>query len=150
MSELEAPPPPVPAAAPSADMVMTTVQERIHRDVPSERQDAMSIFAKAVLRRLSEDELEGLGAEHWFALVASAFAFVDDRRLHSSAVRIFHPIAEHDGYATAGTIIETNTDDSPFLVDSVSEELQARGIGSCASCTRSSGRRARSRASSNA
>ena len=42
-----------------------------------------------------------------------------------SSIQTPHPTA----YDTAGSVVETNTDDSPFLVDSVQEELLARGLG---------------------
>ena len=42
-----------------------------------------------------------------------------------SSIQTSHPTA----YDTAGSVVETNTDDSPFLVDSVQEELLARGLG---------------------
>ena len=35
--------------------------------------------------------------------------------------------AEHDGYEPHGSVVETNTEDWPFLVDSVSAEIQAHG-----------------------
>jgi len=40
----------------------------------------------------------------------------------------FVPTDADEGYGSVGTIVETNTDDSPFLVDSVSEELAAREL----------------------
>ena len=40
----------------------------------------------------------------------------------------FNPTTADDGYETPGSVLETNTPDSPFLFDSVNEELQARGL----------------------
>ena len=37
-------------------------------------------------------------------------------------------LSPSDGYTTVGSVVETNSEDSPFLVDSVSEELGARGL----------------------
>ena len=50
------------------------------------------------------------------------------RRTAPFAVRVFNPTLAGDGYATVGSVVETNCEDSPFLVDSVSEELTARGL----------------------
>ena len=61
-------------------------------------------------------------------MVRSAFAFVDGRGNHPAAVRVFAPTVETDGYAVPGVVIETCTDDCPFLVDSVTEELAARNL----------------------
>jgi glutamate dehydrogenase len=59
--------------------------------------------------------------------VRSLFAFVDSRR-GDVAVRALNPTRERDGYVTHGTVVEANTQDAPFLIDSVSEELRSRGL----------------------
>ncbi|TMK59090.1 MAG: NAD-glutamate dehydrogenase, partial [Actinobacteria bacterium] len=84
--------------------------------------------ARAFLRRLSDEELEHHGADLLFSMVSSAFAFADQRGNEPAAVRVFVPTDADEGYGSVGTIVETNTDDSPFLVDSVSEELAAREL----------------------
>ncbi len=61
-------------------------------------------------------------------MVLSTFAFADDRGLLPTAVRVFVPDPAVDGYEAPGSVIETSTDDSPFLVDSVREELAARDL----------------------
>ena len=45
------------------------------------------------------------------------------------AVRAFNPTRAEHGYEPGGSVLETNTEDLPFLVDSVSAELGARGLG---------------------
>ncbi len=129
MSESAEQPAAAPASAgagqhPFLDQVLSLIQA----DVPVERRDAIGAFAKAYLRRLGESELAELGPEHLTAVTRSLFSFVDGRGLHPSAVRVFVPTQAEHGYAVAGTVIESNTDDSPFLVDSVNEELVARGL----------------------
>ena len=42
-------------------------------------------------------------------------------------MRAFNPTLSTDGYEPLGSVLETNTDDWPFLVDSVSAALEARG-----------------------
>jgi ABC-2 type transport system permease protein len=42
-------------------------------------------------------------------------------------VRAFNPTLERDGYEPLGSVLETNSDDWPFLVDSVSAALEQRG-----------------------
>jgi glutamate dehydrogenase len=102
--------------------------ELIEARVPIERRDAVAAFAKAYTRRLTEEELVGIPYEELFALVNSTFEFADARGNHPNAVRVFDPELATDGYQTVGSVLETNTDDSPFLVDSVTEELTARAI----------------------
>ena len=44
------------------------------------------------------------------------------------SVRVFNPDPETDGYRSAGTVVEINIDDSPFLLDSLTNEIQAHGL----------------------
>jgi glutamate dehydrogenase len=118
--------PPAPGEPPA---VISALLETIERRVEPERRVAMGMFAKALLRRLTPDELEEEGVDALFGLVRSTFEFIDQRGIKPSLVRVHDPTVETDGYETVGTVIQTNTDDSPFLVDSVQEELLARGLG---------------------
>ncbi len=108
--------------------VLDALFARIRAEAPAERGDALEAFAKAFVRRLSDEELEHHGADLLFSMVSSAFAFADQRGNEPSAVRVFVPTDADEGYGSVGTIVESNTDDSPFLVDSVSEELAAREL----------------------
>ena len=44
-------------------------------------------------------------------------------------MRAFNPTVAEHGYQPAGSVLEVSTDDLPFLVDSVTAELTARGFG---------------------
>src|SRR3954454_19941137 len=81
-------------------------------------------FAAAYVRRLPT---EGISPEHLAAEVLGAFAFANDRGRKPVAVRAFNPTLSEHGYEPLGSVLETNTDDWPFLVDSVSAALEARG-----------------------
>src|SRR6185436_1055692 len=65
--------------------------------------------------------------EHLAAEVLGAYGFANDRGRAPVAVRAFNPTLGDEGYEPLGSVIETNTDDWPFLVDSVSAALERRG-----------------------
>ena len=44
-------------------------------------------------------------------------------------MRAFNPTLAEHGYETPGSVVETNTEDWPFLVDSVSAALRSHGLG---------------------
>ncbi|MEX0666937.1 MAG: hypothetical protein WD313_01255, partial [Acidimicrobiia bacterium] len=44
------------------------------------------------------------------------------------AVRVFNPDPDTDGYGSSGTVVEINIDDGPFLLDSLTNEIQAHGL----------------------
>ena len=116
-------------AAAEPTPVLPALYELIAERAAPERRDALTAFAKAYLRRLTDDDLAEYSLDSLYALVASTFAFTDTRGSRPSIVRVFDPTLEDDGYRAPGSVIETNTDDSPFLVDSVQEELVARNLG---------------------
>ena len=102
--------------------------ELIAERVPADRRDAIEAFARAYTRRLTEEEFRETDITGLCGMVLSTFAFSDERGLLPTAVRVFVPDPAVDGYEAPGSVIETNTDDSPFLVDSVREELAARDL----------------------
>jgi glutamate dehydrogenase len=102
--------------------------ELIDERVPADRAGAVRAFTQAYLRRLSSDASEGISDEDLLAEVVSAFEFTSARGNEPVAVRAFNPTREEHGYEPLGSVIETNSDDFPFLVDSVSGELEGRGL----------------------
>jgi glutamate dehydrogenase len=116
----------LPNAEPRA--VVKTVLEMVDARTAPERRDAIAAFAKAYTRRLADDDLAETDADELYGMVLSTFGFLDGRGSHPVRVRAFTPDPATDGYAIPGTALETNTDDSPFLVDSVQEELAARSL----------------------
>jgi len=102
--------------------------QRIQDAVPADRREALAAFAKAYTRRLAFDELAATPDDQLLARVRSAFEFADSRGASASVVRVFNPTVGTDGYETPGSVLETATDDSAFLVDSVTEALSGRGL----------------------
>ena len=65
-------------------------------------------------------------------LYGAALAFLrfgESRAVGATALRVYNPSFEQDGWQSTHTIIEIVNDDMPFLVDSVSLELTRRGLG---------------------
>src|SRR4051812_16342160 len=91
---------------------------------------ALAGFAQAYLRRPApadgarDDDAEALLAE-----VRGAFELASSRDGAPAGVRAFNPRRGEHGYDAAGSVLETNTQDLPFLVDSITAELHARGLG---------------------
>src|SRR3954454_16929071 len=84
-------------------------------------------FARAYLRRPAagarDDEAD---PEALLAEVLGAYGMAANRS-GPVAVRAFTPSRTDHGYDTGGSVLETNTEDLPFLVDSVGAEITARG-----------------------
>jgi glutamate dehydrogenase len=108
-------------------MAAMDVSDRVDERLAGERADALRAFATAYTRRLAPDG-DGLREDDLLAELLGAFRFASARGARPVAVRAFNPTRERDGYEPLGSVVETNTEDWPFLVDSVSAELEARGL----------------------
>ncbi|HYZ70965.1 MAG TPA: NAD-glutamate dehydrogenase domain-containing protein, partial [Thermoleophilaceae bacterium] len=105
------------AVAPVRDRLRGLIEDRRPRDAA-----VLADFAAAYLRRLSAEAAQSTPPEALFEEVAGVFDFAAARGDRPIAVRAFTPQA-------GGSVLETNTEDLPFLVDSVREELAAEDIG---------------------
>jgi glutamate dehydrogenase len=104
---------------------VTDVEQLVEERLPPERAEAVAAFARAYLRRLPD----GGDPEALFHELLGAFELAASRDGAPIAVRAFNPTQSEHGYQPRGSVLETNTEDLPFLVDSVTAELQARGLG---------------------
>ncbi len=106
------------------DRLLALIDEQVEPD----RAQVVRGFARAYLRRLASDGSEGISADALLAEVLALFEFACARDGDAVAVRAFNPTLEEHGYEPAGSVVETNTEDLPFLVDSVRGVLQSRGV----------------------
>jgi glutamate dehydrogenase len=90
------------------------------------RRDAEQ-FARQFFRRVGPDELAVRGPEAWTALLLGLLEFLQIHQPGSAKVRVFNPSAEESGWDTGHTVVEVLTDDSAFLVDSVSMAIAGQG-----------------------
>ncbi|MGH2635738.1 MAG: NAD-glutamate dehydrogenase, partial [Actinomycetota bacterium] len=115
-------------AAPAHRTLLDALVERIPSDLPPEQAEALVSFAEAFTRRLAPADGADLTPDELLAMVLGAFRLADGRGAEEVAVRVFNPTVSRDGYQTLGTVLETNVVDSPFLLDSVNEELGSRDL----------------------
>ncbi|MFN8185767.1 MAG: NAD-glutamate dehydrogenase [Gaiellales bacterium] len=122
------------AAEPGTDVPGGTsplVQEllgRIAERVPAGRVAAIREFARAYVRRMTPEEEAEIAAEELFGEIIGIFELADFRSERPFVIRAFNPTLASNGYSTVGSVVETNCEDSPFLVDTVSEALRAEGL----------------------
>ena len=111
-----------PAPGSRWDRVAALIDER----VDAEQAPVVRAFAEAYLHRL--DAEDAADPEPLFHEMIGLFALASSRDGKPAAVRAFNPVAGEHGYDPGGSVVETNTDDLPYLVDSVAAELRSRGL----------------------
>ncbi len=82
-------------------------------------------FARVYCRRVPADSIGP--APDAAAEVESIFDFIQQRP-YEVMVRVFDPTTASHGYESTGTVIEIALPDSPFSLDSVINEIQARDL----------------------
>src|SRR3954453_5881567 len=109
---------------------MGPIEQLVQERLPPDRAATVQAFAQAYLRRLATAaDGDGHDAEALYHELLGAFELAASRNGAPMAVRAFNPTLAEHGYEPGGSVVETNTEDLPFLVDSVSAELGARGLG---------------------
>lgn len=73
------------------------------------------------------EELQGLDNDALHAIAENSLKFLSQRKPGEIKVRVYDTSSEPYGWKSDYTIIEILNDDMPFLVDSVTEELNQRG-----------------------
>lgn len=92
---------------------------------PGTRSEMLESFALSYLYRYPWSE--STSPERLYGEVLSLFEFVE-HRLDPIAVRAFNPRLDEHGYTATGTVVEIIVEDSPFLVDSITNELSAHQL----------------------
>ncbi len=90
---------------------------------------ALAEFAQGLQRRLSDEYMASISDSTLWGLIESLYGFASARRPGELAVRVFDPSSAEHGYEVAGTVVDVDDDDSPFIVDSVTAAIERFGCG---------------------
>ena len=101
--------------------------QAIPDDVPSERRALLEPFAAMYLKRLAASEMPDLPTDQLLAEISDLLDFLNARIGGTPSIRVFTPQGEQCGYATPGSVVQVVSDDSPFLVDSVTAAVARSG-----------------------
>src|SRR5829696_9838207 len=91
--------------------------------------DLAEAFARQLYRWVAPEDVAERDALDLYGLALGLFNFARERRPGTPKVRAYNPHFEEHGWQSTHTAVEIVTDDMPFLIDSVSMELNRRGFG---------------------
>src|SRR5829696_2004258 len=91
--------------------------------------DLAEAFARQLYRWVPPEDVAERDALDLYGLALGLFNFARERRPGTPKVRAYNPHFEEHGWQSTHTAVEIVTDDMPFLIDSVSMELNRRGFG---------------------
>ena len=110
------------------DEVIEKVVEAVQTKMPGKK----AAFAESFVRRFYENVAPGdivsEETEDLYGAALSLWGFAASRKPKTAKVRVYNPGFDQHGWHSTHTVIEIVHDDMPFLVDSVSADLNHLGI----------------------
>jgi len=112
------------AKAERLDQVLALVREKL----PAETRGAAEAFVRAYYRQVDPEDLAEREPADLYGAALSHWNFARRREPGQPRVRVFNPSVQEHGWQSTHSIIEIVNDDMPFLVDSVTMEVNRHGL----------------------
>ncbi len=107
---------------------MAAVSALVRAKVPADEQGAIERFLAEYYRQVDPDDLAEIEPADIYGAALSHLAFARRRDPGQAKVRVFNPSIEEHGWQSTHTVVEIVNDDMPFLVDSVTMEVNRHGL----------------------
>ena len=100
----------------------------VHTKVPAEQRLLLERFVHAYFQRIAPEDLIERRPDDLYGAALSHWNFARKREPDKPKLRVFNPTVKDHGWQSTHTIIEIVNDDMPFLVDSVTTEVNRHGL----------------------
>src|SRR5918995_1132844 len=105
------------------------VCSRVREQLGSADAELAEAFVRQLYRWVATEDVAERDPLDLYGLALGHFNFARERPPGTPKVRVYNPHFEEHGWQSTHTAVEIVTDDMPFLIDSVSMELNRRGFG---------------------
>src|SRR5215210_6599560 len=105
------------------------VCSRVREQLGGADAELAEAFARQFYRWVAPEDVADRDALDLYGLALGTFNFARERPPGTTKVRVYNPHFEEHGWQSTHTAVEIVTDDMPFLIDSISMELNRRGCG---------------------
>ena len=105
------------------------VCSRVREHLDGTDAELAQAFTRQFYRWVAPEDVADRDPLDLYGLALGHFNFARERTPGTPKVRVYNPRFEDDGWQSTHTAVEIVTDDMPFLIDSVSMELNRRGCG---------------------
>ena len=103
------------------------VLEQIARKLPTDEAALVEPFARRWFGQVAPEDLADRSVDDLYGAVVSHWQFVRKHR-GGARLRVYNPKLEEHGWESTHTVIEIVNDDMPFLVDSITMEVNRQGL----------------------
>jgi glutamate dehydrogenase len=108
--------------------LLDAVVERVHARVPAPHTAAMAAFVETFYARIDAADLIDRSVDELYGAALSLWHLMQERDAGTATLRVYNPTVPEHGWQSKHTIVEMVNDDMPFLVDSVTTELNRHGL----------------------
>ncbi|MEV5679756.1 MULTISPECIES: NAD-glutamate dehydrogenase [unclassified Streptomyces] len=92
-------------------------------------QDMLLSYLQRYYLHTAPEDIGGRDPVDVFGAASSHYRLAENRPQGTANVRVHTPTVEENGWTSSHSVVEVVTDDMPFLVDSVTNELSRQGRG---------------------
>jgi glutamate dehydrogenase len=108
--------------------IIDAVVRAVHDKLPRGEAPAAAEFARLFYANVAAEDLKARGPEALYGAAMALWAFGAERAAGRPKIRVYNPRLEDYGWGSSHTVVEVVNDDMPFLVDSLTAELNRREI----------------------
>ncbi|CAN5787897.1 NAD-glutamate dehydrogenase [soil metagenome] len=108
--------------------VLGEIEALVRERLPEERAGGVTRFARLYYARVANDDLNERDISDLYGAAVAHWKFAHRRSEGEAKVSVFSPRFEEHGWRSTHSVIQVVTDDIPFLVDSVTMELNRHGL----------------------
>ncbi|HYN52665.1 MAG TPA: NAD-glutamate dehydrogenase, partial [Thermoleophilaceae bacterium] len=109
--------------------LLDSVCSRLQRQLRADEAQRAEAFVRQYYRWVSPEDLGERSELDVYGAALAHFNLARRRTPGTTRIRVYNPQFESDGWQSSHTAVEVVTDDAPFLIDSISMELNRRGFG---------------------
>jgi glutamate dehydrogenase len=113
----------------SEQALTEAVCSRVREQLGGSDAELAETFVRQLYRWVAPEDVADREPLDLYGLALGHFNFARERPPGTPKVRVYNPHFEEHGWQSTHTAVEIVTDDMPFLIDSVSMELNRRGCG---------------------
>ncbi len=106
---------------------MEEILALVRTKAPADQRLTLERFVNAYFQQVAPEDLIEHRADDLYGAALSHWNFARKREPGNPKLRVFNPTVEEHGWQSTHTIIEIVNDDMPFLVDSVTMEVNRHG-----------------------
>src|SRR6476646_9464881 len=104
------------------------VLKLVQAKVPAAQRNTIAAFIQRYYGQVDPEDLAERAPADLYGAALSHWNFARRRDPAHARVRVFNPSIEEHGWQSTHTIVEISNDDMPFLVDSVTMEVNRHGL----------------------